>query len=319
MSKPTLTSNAFRIHFICDRPGTPATEVAHDRGDGGGGAKATWAEIARKLRCFGATAIQRGVDLKDCTVPSPKHDIVVLTRPNSTAAGGRSPTKLVAFREPGGATFHLELPLNSSLAGVKASLMSAFRASRRKAQETRGRPQQQVRQRQQHVPKQAAASADVHDLQDDCTLIVGGNKMSSSCLLGDYLIKDSVTRVRRRKPAKAAVLVLWHPPRQEQDDRRAAAAARKHYPRRTVAGATPRATSTNTPLQRHLDALRQACAARLRGGEPQDRGTTCESSRRESGRPGEARRSVQRRCKSVARFSGMRRGARCGMGIRPPS
>ncbi|CAM9950256.1 unnamed protein product [Ectocarpus sp. 12 AP-2014] len=319
MSKPTPTRNAFRIHFICDRPGTPATEVAHDRGDGGGGAKATWAEIARKLRCFGATAIQRGVDLKDCTVPSPNHDIFVLTRPDSTAAAGRSPTKLVAFREPGGRIFHLELPLNSSLAGVKASLMSASRAFRRKAQETLGRPHQQVRQMQQHVPKQTVASANVHDDQD-CTLIVGGNKMSSSCLLGDYLIKDSVTRARRREPAKAVVLVLWHPPRQEQDVRRAAAAARKHYPRRAAAATTPRATSTcNTRLQRQPDALRQACAAGRRGGEPQDRGTTRESSRRESGRLGEARRSVQRRCKSVARFSGMRRGARCGMGIRPLS
>lgn len=248
------------------------------------------------------TTITTGVDLKDCTVPSLNHDIFVLTRRNSTAAGGRSPTKLVAFREPGGATFHLKLPLNSSLASVKASLVSFSRTSRRKAHETRERPQ----------------SANVHDDQD-CTLIVGGNKISSSCLLGDYLIKDSVTRARRRKLATAVVLVLGHPPRQEQDDRRAAAAAREHYPRRTAAAATPRATSTNTPLQRHLDALRQTCAARRRGDEPQDRGQTRESSRRESGRPGEARRSVQRRCKSVARFSGMRRGARCGMGIRPPS
>lgn len=254
-------------------------------------------------------------------MPSPNHDIFVLTRPSSTAAEGRSPTKLVAFQEPGGTAFQLELPLSSSLASVKASLISASRTSRRKALETRGeRPHcHQVRQKQQDVPKQTATVADVHDDQGyrDCTLIVGGNKMSNSYLLGDYLLKDSVTRAGRRKPATAAFLVLWHPPRPEEDDRRAAA-AREHFPQRAAAAATPRATST-PPLQRHLDATRPACAAGRRGGESQGRRTTRESRRRESGRPGDARRSVQRRCKTVSRFSGMRRGAGCGMGIRPLS
>ncbi|CAM9409219.1 unnamed protein product [Ectocarpus fasciculatus] len=328
-----MSSNAFRIRFICDRPGTTGTEVvARNRHDGGGAEATTWAEIARTLRCFGATAIQYGVDLKDCTaVPSPNHDIFVLTRSNSTAAEGRCPTKLVAFREPGGTAFQLELPLNSSLASVKAKLISATRTPRRKAHETRESPHYhyyQLRRKQQLLPKQTAASADVHDDQDgntrDCTLIVGGNKMSSSYLLGDYLLKDSVTRACRRKPATTAVvLVLWHPRRQEQGGcrRTRAAAARKHCRVRSnppsaaaATAATPRTTGTS-PLQRRLDALRQACAAGRRGGERQDRGTMREG----PGRPGEARRSVQRRCKSVARFSGMRRGARCGMGIRPLS
>ena len=113
-------------------------------------------------------------------MPSPDHDIFVLTRPNSADAGCCLHKTSVTFREPGKASFQLELPLSSPLKTIKAMLFSATRPSRR-------------RQRTPHGVFEEVAAADEGGARD-CTLILGGKKMSSSYLLGDYLLMKSTLR-----------------------------------------------------------------------------------------------------------------------------
>ena len=115
-----------------------------------------------------------GAELDDDTVPSPNHDIFILTRPAARAQA------TITFRQPGRPNFELELPLSSSLAGVKAALVSA----------STSRPNElNVDQCCRPTPAAAAtpaAAGDGRDL-DDCTLIIRGKTMSNACLLGDYL------------------------------------------------------------------------------------------------------------------------------------
>ncbi|CAM9278791.1 unnamed protein product [Pylaiella littoralis] len=133
----------------------------------------------------------------------------------------------------------------------------------------------------------------------DCTLIVRGKKMSNSCLLGDHIMGmmrkcagGTVGTMRTSSGRTAPILVLWHP-RSREESRKAAAAAAvtaHHCPRQlswSPVGGFTAAASTIPNLN----------------GSQQEGG-------RSSRRRGPSRRSVQRRCKSAARFSGIIRGAR---------
>ncbi|CAM9163475.1 unnamed protein product, partial [Scytosiphon promiscuus] len=285
-----------------------------------------------------------GIELRDSDVPSPDHDIFIVARSCASAAVGRcsATTMAVAFREPGKTAFDLDLPVNSSLASVKAALMDACRRSREEQDgQRRGRRCYQPRQRQQRRELSTAEGAlaeirgegseDDHD--HDCTLIIAGTKMSGACLLGDHLIKMSAIRSRsgqttRRRPAP--ILVLWHPPhRTTQQDRQAAVAktltAPKIGPRAfagspaasgatatTETGAIPPGRRVDLTLAQGGDAIAFTRPIPPREGSQENRG--CEGRRR-----GLSRRSIQRRCKSVVRFSGLQKGARSGLGIRPLS
>lgn len=209
-------------------------------------------------------------------MPSPDHDIFVLTRPNSADVGCCLPKTSVTFREPGKTPFQLELPLSSPLQNIKAMLLSATRSSSRRERNRNGLAEEV-----------ATCRAAEHDARD-CTLIVGGKKMSSSYLLGDYLL---TTNPMRRTPT---ILVLWHPLRQEPSEATTAAVTR--LPRLTLAPAGSFAAAASAPLLIESQ------------GEEGRRGRHLRS-----------RRSVQRRCKGAARFSGLKRGARCGLGIQPLS
>jgi len=94
----------------------------------------------------------------------------------------------------------LELPLNSSLKDVEAALASASRPSRR----------QGIRIKEHQLAEAGAGES------RKCTLIIGGKKMSTMCLLGDYLLmasavgKRSTTMLRTRKRA-TPILILWQP------------------------------------------------------------------------------------------------------------
>ncbi|CAM9809331.1 unnamed protein product [Hapterophycus canaliculatus] len=157
--------------------------------------------------------------------------------------------------------------------------------------------------------------------------------MSDACLLGDYLIKRSAIESRtsgrptRRRPAP--ILVLWHPLRQatQQDIRAATAEARcpPSFNPRAFAVASPAAAGAiattkkaeTAPLRPHLGiTLSRSAAATFptpaREGSQGERG--CGGRRRVP-----SRRSVQRRCDVVVRFSGLQRGTRGGLGIRPLS
>lgn len=214
-----------------------------------------------------------GVELQEGDVPSPDHDIWVLTRPNSAAEGCCLPKTAVTFREPGKTAFQLELPLNSPLKNIKATLLSATRSSRR--------------EKNGNGVVEEVARTDGRDARD-CTLIVGGQKMSNSYLLGDYFLMKSTMR---RTPT---ILVLWHPLRLESTPRATPSEAR--LPRFGLPPVASFAAATSAPL---LIASREE--GRIRG------------------RHLRSRRSVKRRCKVAARFSGLKRGARCGLGIRPLS
>lgn len=246
-----------------------------------------------------------GAELKDSSVPSHNHDIFVLMRPTSTAAGAGCciPTKSVTFKEPGKPAFQLELPLNSSLKSVKAALASATRSSTR--EESTDGSEHHHRCQQQQLPKKLTRTDDQHEGDArNCTLIVRGKKMSNSCLLGDYflgMMRKSAegTGTLRASGRTAPILVLWHPPRQDESSR-AAAAAPAHHPRRL----------NWSPVAGFLAA---ASTPRLNGSQ-EERG--------QSSRWRPSRRSVQRRCKGAIRFSGMNtvnRVARRGLGIRPLS
>lgn len=199
-------------------------------------------------------------------MPSPRHDIFVLTRPTASAKAR------VTFREPGKPNFELELPLSSSLALVKAALV-AESASRQTKPSGRSSP--------------TPAAEDVRDL--DCTLIVRGKTVSNACLLGDYISPAAVPGSRRRR-RPASILVLW---RRRQEP---AEAAKQH----------PGQRNTASPTARIAAACALVRAGRYLGGSE-------ESVRWRS------RRSVQRRSKVVVGFSGLKRGVRCGLGIRPLS
>lgn len=216
-----------------------------------------------------------GDELQDGSLPSPDHDIFVLTRPSSAPAGCCLPKPTtVTFREPGKKTFQLELPLDSPLKNIKATLLSTMESSR---QERNG----------SGAAKEEVARADERDSRD-CTLLVGGKKMSNSYLLGDYLL---MRNTMRRTPT---VLVLWHPLRQEPTKATcAAAAAATSPPRVGLPPVSAFAAAASLPLLIEL--------------QEEGRG----------GRQPRSRRSVKRRCKGVTRFSGQKRGARCGLGIKP--
>lgn len=235
--------------------------------------------------------------------------------------------------------------MNSSLASVKAALLNVSGTSReeREGGKEGGRCRQpRRRQERQELPPEEKVVAEVgtEDSTRDCTLILAGSKMSDSCLLGDYLIKRSAIVSRRsgrpvrRRPAP--ILVLWHPPPQattQQDTPTAVAQAHcppSYYPRAFAAlPAATRATATTKTeaasrwprldhtLSRGAPAAAAAadsftCPTPPRKGSQEVRG--CGDRRRSP-----SRRSVQRRCKTVVRYSGLQRGARGGLGIRPLS
>lgn len=216
-----------------------------------------------------------GAELQDSAEPSPDHDIVVLARPSSDAAGCRLPKTAVIFREPGKVAFQLELPLNASLSNIKAALLSAARSSRREQRNGNGVAEEVARM----------ATADEHDARD-CTLVVGGKKMSNSYLLGDYFLMKSTMG---RTPT---ILVLWHPLRQEPPEATAAATRLLRFSLSPVASL---AVAASVYL---MVESREAHKCRV------------------INRCLRSRRSVRRRCKGAARFSGLKRGARCGQGVR---
>lgn len=232
-----------------------------------------------------------GAELEDEAVPSAEYDVFVLTRHNSSAAadGGCCPTAAVTFREPGKTPFQLQLPLGSSLKDVEAALESASRSPRGQASRTT----------EHHQPPEKGAGEPRR-----CTLIIGGKKMSTSFLLGDYLLmassaavagKKKTTLLRTRRRREAPILVLWQPLRRGALSQGATVANACHpqRPSRLPVGSFAAAASAPHPL-----------------------GSRDEKAWRSAWRP---RRSVPRRCKSAARFSGLKRGARCGMGIRRQS
>lgn len=205
-------------------------------------------------------------------MPSPDHDIFVLTRPHIADVGCYLPKTAVTFREPGKTSFQLELLLSSPLKDIKAMLLSATRSSRR--------------ERSGNGVAEEAVATRRTDERDagDCTLVVGGKKMSSSYLLGDYLLMKNAIR---RTPT---ILVLWHPLRPFE-----ASAAVTSFPRSSLTPAVSVAAAVTAPLL--IESQGEGCRSRhLR-----------------------SRRSVKRRCKAAARFSGLKRGARCGLGIQPLS
>lgn len=126
---------------------------------------------------------------------------------------------------------------------------------------------------------------DGHDARD-CTLIIGGKKMLNFYLLGDYLLMKNAMR---RTPT---ILVLWHPLRQGPAKSTAAAT---RVPRFSLPPADSFAAAVSAPLP--IQSL----------GEGR------------WGRYLRSRRSVKRQCKGAVRFSGLKRGARCGLGIQPLS
>jgi len=226
-----------------------------------------------------------GAELEDSAVPSAEQDVFVLARPNSgvAAVGGCSPTAAVTFREPGRAPFQLELPLSSSLEDVEAALASASRPSR----------QQETRNKEHRLREEGAGES------RKCTLIIGGKRMSTSCLLGDYLLMASAvgkrgnTALRTTRWRATPILVLWQPLWRERPSQAANAVANADHPQR--------------PGLRPVVALAAVASA------PPPLGSQDEAPRMNTWR---ARRSVPRRCKGAARFSGLKRGTRCGMGIR---
>lgn len=260
--------------------------------------------------------LSAGAELKDSAELSHNHDVFVLIRPtNSTAVGAGccTPTTLVTFKEPGAPTFQLELPINSSLKSVKEALASATRPTRREDNTNGSREHhQRCQQRQQHqIPEDTTRmDCDKHEEGDarDCTLIVRGKKMSNSCLLGDYFMgvmrkpaAGIVCARRANSERMASILVLWHPPRIDEPSRAASMAAAvvtaHHHPRRV----------SWSPFA-GLAAAAHAIPTLNRSQE--------EQAEQNSTRRRPSRRSVQRRCKSALRFSGMSRGVRRGLGIR---
>lgn len=207
-------------------------------------------------------------------MPSPDHDIFVLTRPHIADVGCCLPKTAVTFREPGKTSFQLELLLSSPLKDIKAMLLSATRPSRR--------------ERSGNGVAEEAVATRRTDERDagDCTLVVGGKKMSSSYLLGDYLLMKNAIR---RTPT---ILVLWHPLRHEPSE---ASAAVTSFPRSSLTPAVSVAAAMTAPLL--IESQGEGHRSRLL----------------------RSRRSVKRRCKAAARFSGLKRGARCGLGIQPLS
>ncbi|CAM9672118.1 unnamed protein product, partial [Laminaria digitata] len=245
-----------------------------------------------------------GAELDDDKVPNPNHDIFVLTRP-----AARAPAR-VTFREPGKPNFELELPLSSSLACVKAALISASMSRQRKPSDDDQcccRPTPTGAETPAAVTPAAVtpaaatlAARDGRD-HDDCTLIVRGKTMSNACLLGDYLsapVAAPGSRRGRRRPV--FVLILWRRRLQEPSE---SSISRQHpWQQRTVSPAVARKI---TSAFESRAVFVQATGRYLGGSEEGERGRW---------RP---RRSVQRRSKSVVAFSGLKRGARCGLGVQP--
>ncbi len=220
--------------------------------------------------------------LEGSAVPSAGHDVFVLTRPSSGVAdGGCARARRVMFREPGRTPFQLELPLNASLEDVEAALASASRSSRR----------QEIRDKEPQLAEEGAGES------RKCTLIIGGKKMSTSCLLGDYLLMASAAgkrnRTLRTRKRATPILVLWQPLRRETPGQAATGVENSYHPQRPG-------------LRPVVSSVAAASAPRPLGSQDK------EAPRGNTWRP---RRSVPRRCKSAARFSGLKRGARCGMGI----
>lgn len=217
-----------------------------------------------------------GAELDENAVPLPCHDIFVLTRRDACAS------VRVTFREPGKPSFDLELPLNSSLANVKAALVLARLRQKKIGHSYRC-----------GVPP--AASDECHC---NCTLIVRGRIMSSSYLLGDYVVLSGAQQGRR----PVSVLVLWREWQQPGEE------AKKHLWR-----------CPNPPavVQDAIAPVWQVFSQSISGTARCCQQVTF--ARKGLGERGawKSRRSVQRHAKSVVEFSGIRRGARCGLGIRP--
>lgn len=155
--------------------------------------------------------------------------------------------------------------------------------------------------------------ADGVAITDECKLIFKGKVISEEFLLGDYLLICSGFRLGPKCKAPSSILILWRQEcidctREEQPHRKQHQLLLPVPPPGTHVAMTPArqdvaaiesrammgATSTVNNHLRHYQLQRQPAAI----------GTLI------------SRRSVQRRARSVDKFSGLRRGVRCGLGIR---